>query len=58
MAITKEQIIETFYSTNEYSYVVESKSWTTDFNPSDYKRPIKLSYDWDCNLKIIRVLFI
>ena len=45
LGYNKEKIIETFYSTNKYSYNEETKSWITDFNPENYKRPIKLSFD-------------
>ena len=45
LGFSKQKIIETFYSTNKYSYNSEGKNWTTNFNPDDYKRPIKLSYD-------------
>ena len=41
----KEKIIETFYTTNKYSYDINKKYWVTDFNPENYKRPIKISYD-------------
>ena len=45
LGFSKEKIIETFYSTNKYSYNVETKSWITDFDLENYKRPLKLSYD-------------
>ena len=45
LGFTKDKIINTFYTTNKYTYNSEIKSWITDFNPEDYKRPIKLSYD-------------
>ena len=45
LGFSKQKIIETFYSTNKYTYNSEGKNWTTNFNPDDYKRPIKLSYD-------------
>ena len=45
LGFTKEKIINTFYSTNKYTYNKESKMWTTDFDPENYRRPIKLSYD-------------
>ena len=43
--ILPDKIIETFYTTNKYSYNAETKSWVTDFNLENYKRPLKLSYD-------------
>ena len=45
LGFSKEKIINTFYSTNKYTFNSVSKMWTTDFNPENYKRPIKLSYD-------------
>ena len=45
LGFTKEKIIETFYTTNKYSYDINKKYWVTDFNPENYKRPIKISYD-------------
>ena len=45
LGFTKEKIINSFYQTDEYKYDLENKKWTTDFNPDNYKRPIKLSYD-------------
>ena len=45
LGFTKDKIINTFYSTNQYTYKVEYKSWVTDFIPENYKRPIKLSHD-------------
>ena len=45
LGFSKDKIIDTFYSTNKYLYNKESKSWITEFNLDNYKRPIKLSYD-------------
>ena len=45
LGFSTEKIINTFYSTNEYTFNPETKMWITDFNPENYKRPIKLSYD-------------
>ena len=45
LGFSKEKIINTFYSTNKYTFDSEKKMWVTDFNPANYKRPIKLSYD-------------
>ena len=45
LGYNKEKIIETFYSTNHYKYNNEKKNWTVEFDPENYKRPIKLSYD-------------
>ena len=45
LGFTKDKIIETFYTTSKYSYNATTKSWATDFNLENYKRPQKLSYD-------------
>tara|TARA_B100001564_G_scaffold7562_1_gene6477 strand:+ start:19 stop:4110 length:4092 start_codon:yes stop_codon:yes gene_type:complete len=45
LGFSKEKIINTFYTTNKYSFDPENKKWLTGFNPENYKRPIKLSYD-------------
>ena len=43
--VTREQIIENYYSQDQFTYDKESKMWITKFNPENYKRPIKLTYD-------------
>ena len=45
LGFSKNKIINTFYSTSNYSYNDNTKNWTTDFNLNNYKRPQKLSYD-------------
>ena len=45
LGFSKEKIIETFYTTNKFYYNSDKKNWTTEFNPNNFKRPIKLSYD-------------
>ena len=45
LGLSKDKIIETFHSTNKYSYNSETKSWTTNFDLENYKRPLKLSFD-------------
>ncbi len=45
LGYTKEKIIETFYTKDKYSFNNTNKTWSTNFNPENYKRPIKLSYD-------------
>ena len=45
LGYTKEKIIETFYTKDKYTYNSEAKNWTTNFDPNNYKRPIKLSFD-------------
>ena len=45
LGFSKEKIINSFYTTSNYSFNSDDKAWVTDFVPEDYKRPIKLSYD-------------
>ena len=45
LGFTKDKIIETFYNTSKYSYDDTLKKWTTEFNPENFRRPIKLSFD-------------
>ncbi len=45
LGFSKERIITTFYNSDKYTFDGESKTWTTEFNAENYKRPIKLSYD-------------
>ena len=41
----KEKIIKTFYNVSQVTYDDNRKSWNLDFNPENFKRPIKLSFD-------------
>ena len=45
LGLTREKIIESFYSTHLIEFKKEDKQWSTKFVPENYKRPIKLSYD-------------
>ncbi len=45
LGFTKEKIINTFYSTSKHTFNSANKMWITNFNPENYKRPIKLSHD-------------
>ena len=45
LGFTKDKIIEKFYTTDKYTFDQNTKLWTTDFKPENFKRPIKLSYD-------------
>ena len=45
LGFSKQKIINTFYDIEKYTYDAENKAWIKDFNPDNYKRPIKLSYD-------------
>ncbi|MDB9743656.1 DNA-directed RNA polymerase subunit beta [Pelagibacteraceae bacterium] len=45
LGLSREEIVKTFYTVNKYNYNSESKMWITNFDPENYKRPIKLPYD-------------
>ena len=45
LGLTRESIIQTFYSVSTFKYNKVSKMWSTKFDPENYKRPIKLTYD-------------
>ncbi len=42
---TREEILKTFYSYENFSYDKVTNSWSTQFEPEKYKRPIKLQFD-------------
>ena len=42
---SREEILKTFYSYENYSYDKTTNSWSTSFEPEKYKRPIKLQFD-------------
>jgi DNA-directed RNA polymerase subunit beta len=45
LGVTREQVIENYYTQDQFTYDKESKMWSTKFIPENYKRPIKLPYD-------------
>ena len=45
LGLSREEIIETFYSLDLYTYDKASKLWSTKFIPEIYKRPIKITFD-------------
>ena len=45
LGLDKNKIIETFYTISKFTFDSKSKMWSTEFNPENFKRPIKLSYD-------------
>jgi DNA-directed RNA polymerase subunit beta len=45
LGFSREKIINTFYTTSKYTINSENTMWVSDFNPENYKRPIKLSHD-------------
>ncbi len=56
LGFPRNKIINLFYTSNKYILDSESKKWKTNFNPEDYKRPIKLAsdiYDSRSNKKIL-----
>jgi len=45
LGLTREEVIETYYSQDLYTYDKNSKMWSAKFVPENYKRPVKLPYD-------------
>ena len=45
LGYSRKEILENFYNFNSFSFMKEKKLWLTNFNPNDYKRPIKLRND-------------
>jgi len=45
LGVTKNEVIQTYYSQDQFTYDKVSKMWSTKFIPENYKRPVKLSYD-------------
>ena len=45
MGITRQKILEEFYTYDSYIYEPEKNEWSTNFQPEKYKRPIKLLFD-------------
>jgi DNA-directed RNA polymerase subunit beta len=45
LGLSKNQIIETFYTQEIFTFDKTSNLWSTKFDPQNYKRPIKLSHD-------------
>ena len=43
MGMSRQSILEQFYTYENYNFDTENKSWSTNFNPEKYKRPIKLN---------------
>ena len=56
LGFPRNKIINLFYTSNKYTLDGESKKWKTNFEPLDFKRPIKLTsdiYDSKNNKKIL-----
>jgi DNA-directed RNA polymerase subunit beta len=45
LGVTREEVIENYYSQDLFTYEKNSKMWSTKFIPENYKRPVKLPYD-------------
>ncbi|MDC1096651.1 DNA-directed RNA polymerase subunit beta [Pelagibacteraceae bacterium] len=45
LGLTKNDIINTFYTVSDYSFNKEKKLWSTKFNPENYRRPLKLLHN-------------
>ena len=42
---SREEILKTFYSYENFSFDKATNSWSTRFEPEKYKRPIKIQFD-------------
>ncbi len=45
MGMSRQNILEQFYTYDSYQFDATSKTWSTEFIPEKYKRPIKLLFD-------------
>ena len=45
LGLTRDEILETFYSYDTFTYDKSTSSWSTNFEVDKYKRPIKLQFD-------------
>jgi len=45
MGMSRQNILEQFYTYDSYQYDTTTKTWSTEFKPEKYKRPIKLLFD-------------
>ena len=45
LGISREEVIKTFYTQDQYIFNKDKKVWSTKFVPENYKRPVKLTYD-------------
>ena len=45
LGLTRDEIVNSFYTNDSYDFIKDSKMWSTKFVPENYKRPIKLSGD-------------
>ena len=45
IGMKREAILDQFYTYDSYNFNSENKTWSTNFKPEKYKRPIKLLFD-------------
>jgi len=45
LGATRENILDKFYTYDTYIFDSKLNSWSTNFKPEKYKRPVKLSFD-------------
>ncbi len=45
MGMSRQSILEQFYTYDSYQFDTITKTWSTEFKPEKYKRPIKLLFD-------------
>jgi len=45
LGLKREDILEQFYTYSNYTFNTKNNSWSTVFDPSNYKRPTKLTFN-------------
>jgi DNA-directed RNA polymerase, beta subunit/140 kD subunit len=45
MGMSRQNILEQFYTYESYQFDTTTKTWSTEFKPEKYKRPVKLLFD-------------
>ena len=45
LGLKREKILEKFYTYSNYNFDTKSNTWSTNFEPDNFKRPIKLSFN-------------
>ncbi len=45
LGLKREDILEQFYTYSNYTFNSKNNSWSTVFDPNNYKRPIKLTFN-------------
>ena len=45
LGVSRDEVIENYYSQDQFTFHKNTKMWSTKFIPENYRRPVKLSYD-------------